>query len=314
MKPFHRIIGVVGFIGVALPIQAQVAISRHPQNQAVIPGASARFQISVAGASQVTYQWQNAAPGSSNFVQIEGATSPSYTTSGVIPAASGSRYRCLVTDTKTTRTLYSEPASLTVVEPNGNVLPSPKLKLPPYASVAGDLAVDYPINATSIRFEWSLMESTPEGKSKNLSPTTARHADFQTTDRSASLSRFNLVPGVYLVTVWAFDDAANRSAPAVAKITLIGTDLSQIYVHSNPLHQSSERAAEFEFGGLPSNAEVKIFSPRGAWVKTLSPSSWSAKWDLTDTANQRVSPGKYLYFVKSSNGAETLKGELLVQN
>lgn len=82
------------------------SIITHPTNQTALQGQPATFQVTAAGSTPLSYQWQR------NSVDIPGANSPSYTIPSVRLADSGVRFRCVVSNALGTAT--SNEATLTV--------------------------------------------------------------------------------------------------------------------------------------------------------------------------------------------------------
>lgn len=80
---------------------------------------SANSNLSLTGASSgtgITYQWQSSPDGSTNWADISGATSSTYTATGI---TSTSYYRCNVTCTNSSETTASAAASVTINNPSG---------------------------------------------------------------------------------------------------------------------------------------------------------------------------------------------------
>jgi hypothetical protein len=88
------------------PLASGFIIGTQPGSQVITPGKTATFSVIalVAPGAAVTYQWQQAAPGSANFTAIAGATSTSYTTPAATLAMSGTQYRAVVTSGGTSLT------------------------------------------------------------------------------------------------------------------------------------------------------------------------------------------------------------------
>ena len=108
---------IVSASGVA-PVNSTVAtlkvsnfiITKHPQS-VVVPNSAVTFNVSVdSNIGGLNYQWQSAVKGSSDFTNIIGATSSSYTLDSVTVFDNGNQYRVRVTATG----LYSYSL------PNGN--------------------------------------------------------------------------------------------------------------------------------------------------------------------------------------------------
>lgn len=79
-----------------------VLIAQQPSSLTVSPGATASLTVQALASGAITYQWQKAAPGSTTFTDIAGATSATYTTPALAAADAGSKYRVNVTSGGTT--------------------------------------------------------------------------------------------------------------------------------------------------------------------------------------------------------------------
>jgi hypothetical protein len=88
------------------------AITTQPVNKTVTAPATATFSVVATGTPTPTYAWQSAPSGSSTFTAISGATSTSYTTGATTTAMSGTKYRCVITNTA--GSVISSVATLTV--------------------------------------------------------------------------------------------------------------------------------------------------------------------------------------------------------
>jgi len=88
-------------------------ITGQPTTVYVNAGASATFSVTATSALTLTYQWYVAAPGSSTFTAIAGATSATYTIPSTTIAETGSVYYVDVTNGSTTA-VTSSSASLFV--------------------------------------------------------------------------------------------------------------------------------------------------------------------------------------------------------
>jgi hypothetical protein len=244
-----RSLGVSAIILISLAAFAHAEsriILQHPQDQTVQGGEVAHFEISVDKTHPAAYQWQMTPPGSSNFADIAGATAAFYNSARAIPALGGARYRCRVS--QRTSEVISRAAVLTVQSVSGKVLPSPILTLPSSIPVTGDLTAHYPPGYPKVFFEWSVMPADDSAKLVTQKPITdlscsahraassAQRADFQSLNGTASLAKYGLMPGVYNVTVWAFDGPGHRSVPAQAEITLVEAERrnpGESYAHAH---------------------------------------------------------------------------------
>ena len=77
-------------------------ITGQPVTQYVDVGASATYEVNAVSSLPLTYQWYVAAPGSSTFTPIAGATSSSYTVDSATTAETGSVYYVVVSNGVTT--------------------------------------------------------------------------------------------------------------------------------------------------------------------------------------------------------------------
>jgi plastocyanin len=117
---------VVSLVGSAAPITSTfglltilrvISIQTQPQNQGVIEGNTATFNIVASITSDViTYQWQKSTDGGANWSNINGANAGSYTTPATVyPTTPSEQYRCILSNPNAT-TVTSNAATLTVNE------------------------------------------------------------------------------------------------------------------------------------------------------------------------------------------------------
>jgi hypothetical protein len=102
-----------------------IQITRQPKDFVTGTGGTATFEIEASGSSAVTYQWQKAAPGSSSYTDVAGATSASLTTGTLTGADSGTKYRVNLSipgkgATSREVTLTVDVVAPTVSKVNGN--------------------------------------------------------------------------------------------------------------------------------------------------------------------------------------------------
>ena len=81
-----------------LAVGSGILITQQPVTQYVDVGATATYQVTATSALPLTYQWYEAAPGSSTFTAIAGATSASYTTDPTATADNGSVFYVVVSN------------------------------------------------------------------------------------------------------------------------------------------------------------------------------------------------------------------------
>jgi hypothetical protein len=73
-----------------------LSITRHPQTVGAPERGRAAFSVGAVATTPISYQWQQAPPGSDEFADVSGATSSSYVHSPVRPSDNGTRFRCRV--------------------------------------------------------------------------------------------------------------------------------------------------------------------------------------------------------------------------
>ncbi|MDZ4808726.1 MAG: choice-of-anchor J domain-containing protein, partial [Bacteroidota bacterium] len=81
-----------------IPVTTVAAVSGvvNPANTAACVGNNATFTVSALGGNPLTYQWQVSTDAGVNWTNIAGATSASYTATGVTLAMNGNRYRAVL--------------------------------------------------------------------------------------------------------------------------------------------------------------------------------------------------------------------------
>ena len=92
------------------------SITAQPTGQTATEGQGATFTVEAsAGSETPTYQWQQSTDSGSNWTDISGATSASYTISSTATDMSGYQYRCVVKSASGVGVI-SQAATLTVTE------------------------------------------------------------------------------------------------------------------------------------------------------------------------------------------------------
>ena len=102
-----------------VPVVTAPSITTQPGNATVKAGETATFTIAASGTG-LTYQWKIDRNDGNGWVNIDGATATSYTTSTVDISCNGFKYQCVVSNSAGTDT--SNTAVLTVTE---NTTPAP---------------------------------------------------------------------------------------------------------------------------------------------------------------------------------------------
>jgi hypothetical protein len=97
-----------------LTVHAPAVIERSAPSVEICAGGNASFTITAVSGPPISYQWQVSTNGGTTWSNIAGATSTSFTLSGVIAAMSGNRYRCQVWNSTCTTPVISNASLLTV--------------------------------------------------------------------------------------------------------------------------------------------------------------------------------------------------------
>ena len=96
-----------------LSINNSITITTQPSNVSVCEGNSANFTAAANGAG-LTYQWQVSTDGGTNYTNIAGATSATYSIASTTAAQNNNRIRVLVSGTCNPNGVTSNAATLTV--------------------------------------------------------------------------------------------------------------------------------------------------------------------------------------------------------
>ncbi len=100
------------------PAAAAPVINTQPADVTRNVGQTATFTIAAVApdSGTLTYQWQRYPSGSTSWSNLTGATGASYTTGALALSDSGSRYRCVITNSKngTTAVINSNGGTLTI--------------------------------------------------------------------------------------------------------------------------------------------------------------------------------------------------------
>jgi hypothetical protein len=156
-------------------------------------------------------------------------------------------------------------------------------------------------------YEWTFIPraAAPASFTKNTGHTSAT-SGFATITPAPSLSigPLNLNAGNYVVQVRVINAAGKTSDPAQAQISLVQSELSTARVYPNPW-KAALGQAQITFDQLPAGSHIKIFTVSGRWVASLSASSGSVLWPLTNDSGEGVGSGIYLYVINAPDGSKT---------
>ncbi len=89
--------------------------TQQPTNKTVVAGATAEFTAAASGTPPPTLRWQSKVPGALDFTNIVGAIAGTYVTPVLLPADTGTQFRCVATNASGSAT--SAVATVTVTVP-----------------------------------------------------------------------------------------------------------------------------------------------------------------------------------------------------
>lgn len=113
-----------------LTVHAPVVITSSPASIELCAGINATFDVSGSSVPAINYQWQVSTDGGSNWSNIAGATTSSYTVNNATVTMSNNRYRCQLWNNTCTTPVNSGAAVLTV-----RAIPSIGLSASPLTSL-----------------------------------------------------------------------------------------------------------------------------------------------------------------------------------
>ncbi|MCL5099058.1 MAG: PA14 domain-containing protein, partial [Candidatus Omnitrophica bacterium] len=96
------------------PDQSLLLITSQPKDVTVVKTQPASFSVSAFAFTTIFYQWQQLLPGASAYVDIDGATSPTYSIPNTTAAQDGTKFQAIVAIPGSIQT-SAPPATLTVI-------------------------------------------------------------------------------------------------------------------------------------------------------------------------------------------------------
>ena len=99
--------------------------------------------------------------------------------------------------------------------------------------------------------------------------------------------------------------AVSDAALKISGVSLVQSGLSGVKAYPNPWRADRHMTPIITFTGLPADAQVKIFTVSGHWVKNLLVGGGTANWDLTNDSDDSVASGIYLYLITSGGDKKT---------
>ena len=253
------------------------SITQHPQDVTVPVGASATFTVAASGAQPLLYQWQR------NGIDIPGATSSSYSLTGVQSQDNGALFRCRVSNAFGSTT--SNPARLTV---SNNQSPTVTILTPQNGTRynAGD-TIAFSGSATdpedgnmpSSRLSWTVVFHHDTHTHPFLGPITGVSSGTSIIPDAGETSAYVF----YRIHFTATDSAGAQSSAFVDLLPNVVT----LTLRTDPVDM------ELTLDGQPVAAPFMVLSVVGMTRTLGAPSS------------QRVDKANYSFLSWSDGGAQT---------
>ena len=97
-----------------------------------------------------------------------------------------------------------------------------------------------------------------------------------------------------------------------AQATPPSPEISDVVAFPNPVYQGYQGYVGIK--GLVENSLVRITTVDGAFVTQLMSEGGQAVWDCTTVDGRKVSPGVYLIFTSTKEGANRFATKILILN
>jgi hypothetical protein len=289
-----------------LAVGSGILITQQPVNVYVNPGASATFSVTATSALTLTYQWYEAAPGSSTFAAIPGATSATYTQASTAATDTGSSFYVIVSN-GTSTSVTSTTASLFVGALTGigdlcngwtwlgnaqAPTPSCSIQMVPAATYQhGEIVWPTLISTANIQLSFTITTSdasTPpaDGFALVLGDPTLGATPTMTGDVGEGLGAEG-IPGAVL----AFDDYENPGDPP---IPYVGVTRGQTALWKNPYFNINSSISPLATPGQTVSNNFVISLVQGLLTVTMNGTQLFSGTVIS------VPPVAYLYFTAST--------------
>ncbi|MCY7309594.1 MAG: GEVED domain-containing protein, partial [Chitinophagaceae bacterium] len=276
-----------------IPVTTVAAVSGvvNPANAAACVGNNATFTVSALGGNPLTYQWQVSTDAGVPWTNIAGATSASYTATGVALSMNGNLYRAVLAATPCAGVVNSGSATLTV-----NPLPTVTLSATDLLLAPGQTSV---ITATSTpaaaSYVWTLNGSVLAGVRGN--------AFTANVDRQ----------GTYVVT--ATTAAGCTSSAALAGTITIGAEASdRLWIYPNPSDGAFQVRLYYN-GSTAEKRVVSIYKSNGQLVaeKEFFLDNITSPYLRMDFNLSTLAAGTYVVKVNNTTAGTTVSGLVVIQ-
>ena len=135
-------------------VNVSPSITGQPSNATICAGSNNTFSVTASGTA-LTYQWQLSTDGGTNYSNIAGATSSSYTVTGTTPTFNGYRYKVVVSGA-CTPPATSTPAILTVNTPI-SITTQPNATA---VCATGSTSITVAATGTGASYQWQVFDGT----------------------------------------------------------------------------------------------------------------------------------------------------------
>lgn len=203
--------------GAILTVVASLSITTQPADVTACVGSNASFTVAATG-SGINYQWQESTDGGTTWSNIGGATSATYTITGVTAGQNGNRYRCNLTSPCGNAT--SNSALLTV-----NTLPAITTH-PQNVNICAGSSATFSVTATGtgITYQWQV--STDGGTTySNITGETASSLTINPVTLGMNNNRYRCV-------------VSGICTPAATSNAAILTTAASIVITTNPANST----------------------------------------------------------------------------
>ncbi len=285
-----------------------ILITKQPANVYVSAGAPASFSVTAVSALTLTYQWYEAAPGSSTFAALSGATSATYTQASTAITDTGSVFKVVVSN-GSTASVTSNSAALFVGPLTGvgnlcNGWTWLGNALPPTASCSiqltaatynqhGEIVLPELISTGNIQLSFTITTSDPSTPPADGFTLVLGDPSLGATPTSIGATGMGLgaegIPGFVL----AFDDFHN---PGEGPVPYLAVERGETALWENPYLNLNNNIPPLATPGATVSHDYVVSIVQGLMNVTMDGTQ-------VFSGNVSVPPVAYLYFT-ASTGAE----------
>jgi Bacterial lectin len=305
-NPYGQAISQRATLAVGAGILLQ--ITGQPVTQYVDVGAPATYQVTAVSSLPLSYQWFEAAPGSSTFTPIPGATSATYTVDPTAVTQTGSTFYVVVSN-GTTASVTSDSAGLFVGPlaqvPNlcdsswsalGNAVAQAGCSFQLTASTNnqhGEIVWPTLISTGDIQLSFTVTLSNPSGTPADGFAVVLGDPSLGATPTSLGATGMGLaaegIPGL----VFAFDTYHNAGDPAVP---YLGVGRGETVLWEKPWFNVNTSIPTLVAGGMTISHDYTVSIVKGLMTITL---------DGVEVVSGNVAPPPvaYLYVTSSTGGS-----------